>query len=155
MILPDFEPKFQHRYQLIVQGLPAWQIKATARPTFMLNKITVDYQNQKKHYNTGKMQWSDIPITLRDAINPSAAQAVMAWIRFHHESATGRAGYASMYKRDMQIQVLGNSGQVVQLWDLYGCFINGSVDFGNLDWSAQQPQQISFNISIDRAELQY
>jgi hypothetical protein len=42
-------------------------------------------------------------MTLYDAIVPSGAQAVMEWVRLHHESATGRDGYSSFYKKEIRL----------------------------------------------------
>jgi peptide chain release factor 1 len=49
-------------------------------------------------------------MTLFDPITPSGAQAVMEWVRLHHESVTGRDGYSDMYKKDLRIDVYRSSG---------------------------------------------
>jgi hypothetical protein len=46
-------------------------------------------------------------MTLFDPITPSGAQAVMEWVRLHHESVTGRDGYSDFYKKDLTLDILG------------------------------------------------
>ena len=154
-LLPNFEPKRKNLYIMSVAGIPAWQIKSTSRPQCMLNKVTVDYLNIKRHFTTGKIQWSDINITLLDPITPSGSQNILNWLQLQHDPATGRAGYASQYKKSITIDILGPGLQVVQKWDMGGCFVNGTIDFGDLDYSAQQTQQITFTLSMDTAHLIY
>ena len=76
-----------------------------------------------------------ISMHLYDPITPSGAQAVMEWVRLHHESVTGRDGYADFYKKDVTINVLGPVGDKVEEWTGKGAFIT-EADFGTLDWTA-------------------
>ena len=62
-------------------------------------------------------------MTLFDPITPSGAQAVMEWVRLHHESVTGRDGYSDFYKKDLTINVLGPVGDVVSEWIIKGALI--------------------------------
>jgi hypothetical protein len=62
-------------------------------------------------------------MTLFDPITPSGAQAVMEWVRLHHESVTGRDGYSDFYKKDLTIDVLGPVGDIVSEWVIKGAFI--------------------------------
>ena len=73
-----------------------------------MNKLTTDRLNLRdKVLKT---------MTLYDPITPSGAQAVMEWIRLHHESVTGRDGYSDFYKKDLTINVLGPVGDIVSEW---------------------------------------
>ena len=128
-----FEPKVQNRFIMNIDGIPAYLIKATARPSITVGSITLDHINLKRKLK-GKSEWQDMSITLYDPIVPSGAQAVMEWVRLAHESVTGRNGYADMYKKDIQIQVLGPVGDVVEKWDIKGAFPN-SVNFQSMDWA--------------------
>ena len=75
--------------------------------TVQLNHINV------ARYVKGKTLWNTIQMTLFDPITPSGAQAVMEWVRLHHESVTGRDGYSDFYKKDLTIDVLGPVGECV------------------------------------------
>ena len=155
MFFTAFEPKVQNRFILIIDNIPVYLIKAAARPTINNNTITLDYINVKRKLK-GKSEWQDISITLYDPIVPSGAQACMEWVRLAHESVTGRNGYADMYKKDIQIQVLGPVGDIVEQWDIKGAFPN-SVNFNGagLDWANQEALTIEMTLSYDYAVLQF
>ena len=78
----------------------------------------------------------------------------MEWVRTHFESVSGRAGYADFYKRDCQIKMLDPVGTVVELWDLKGCMLN-NANFNDLDYTAEDPTDISLGIRFDNCVLQY
>ena len=155
MFFTAFEPKVQNRFILNIDNVPVYLIKAAARPTINNNTITLDYINLKRKLK-GKSEWQDISITLYDPIVPSGAQACMEWVRLAHESVTGRNGYADMYKKDIQIQVLGPVGDIVEQWDIKGAFPN-SVNFNGagLDWASQEALTIEMTLSYDYAILQF
>ena len=75
----------------------------------------------------------NVSFTLFDPITPSGAQAVMEWVRLHHESVTGRDGYSDFYKKDLTFNVLGPVGDVVSEWIIKGALIT-SADFGSYGW---------------------
>jgi hypothetical protein len=151
-----FEPKVANRFIMNIDGIPAYTIKAAGRPNINVGVITMDHINLKRKLK-GKSEWQDINITLYDPIVPSAAQACMEWVRLAHESVTGRNGYADMYKKDVQIQVLGPVGDIVEKWDIKGAFPS-QVDFNAtaLDWSsAGDALTISVTLSMDYCILQF
>jgi hypothetical protein len=94
-------------------------------------------------------------LELYDPIVPSGAQAVMEWVRLHHESVTGRDGYQDFYKKDLTINVLGPVGDKVEEWTLKGAFITEAT-FNELDWSNDgDAVTISMTIQPDYCILQY
>ena len=79
----------------------------------------------------------------------------MEWVRLHHESVTGRNGYADFYKKDCTINVLGPVGDKVEEWTLKGAFIK-DADFGEMTWEDDAtPALITVTLGIDYAILQY
>ena len=149
-----FEPKVKNRFILYVDGIPSFIIKKTDRPKLSQSSKELDHINIKTFYK-GKSVWQSITLELYDPIVPSGAQAVMEWVRLHHESVTGRDGYQDFYKKDLTINVLGPVGDKVEEWKLVGSFIT-SADFQEMDWSDDgAAQMISLTISIDYAILQY
>jgi hypothetical protein len=103
----------------------------------------------------GRAQWDDIEMTLFDPITPSGAQAVMEWVRLHHESVTGRDGYSDFYKKDVTINVLGPVGDIVSEWIIKGAFIK-SAKFGDYDWDNDATaQELSVNLGMDYCILNY
>lgn len=148
-----FEPKVQNRFIMYVEGVPAYLIKAAGRPNISFNPITLEHINVKRKVK-GKGEWQDISITLYDPIVPSAAQAVMEWVRLSHESVTGRDGYSDFYKKDLTMNLLGPVGDKVEEWTIKGAFIT-STTFGDMDWGTDTELQIQFNLAYDYAILQF
>jgi len=119
IMFTPFEPKLKNRFIMSVDGIPAYLIKTTARPSIEFNEVELDHMNTKR-WVKGKATWGAIEMTLYDAIVPSAAQSVMEWVRLGHESVTGRDGYSDFYKKEVTINVLGPVGDVVEEWVLKG-----------------------------------
>ena len=148
-----FEPKVKHRFIMYIEGVPAYLIKAAARPQLTFEEIALDHINVKR-YVKGKGDWQNLNITLYDAIVPSGAQAVMEWVRLHKESVTGRDGYSDFYKKDITFNVLGPVGDKVEEWTLKGAMIQ-SANFGDLDWATSEPADITLTLRYDYAILQF
>ena len=154
MFYTVFEPKVQNRFIFSIDGIPAFTIKKTDRPKLAQEKKTIDYINVQRYYK-GKSVWNDISLELYDPIAPSGAQAVMEWVRLHHESVSGRDGYLDFYKKDCIISVLGPVGDKVEEWQLKGAQIV-SAEFGSLDWSnGGDSLNITMNLAYDYAILQF
>jgi len=153
MFYKNFEPKLSNRFIMEVDGIESYIIKTASRPTFTSEVVELDHINLKRKIK-GKSTWDDINITLYDPIVPSGAQQVMEWIRSSHESITGRDGYAAFYKKDISFYLLGPVGDKVEQWTLKGAFIS-SANFGELDWSGNDPLSIELTISYDYAILEY
>ncbi len=149
-----FEPKVKNRFILYVDGIPSFIIKKTDRPKVSQSAKELDHINIKTFYK-GKSVWQTITMELYDPIVPSGAQAVMEWVRLHHESVTGRDGYQDFYKKDLTVNVLGPVGDKVEEWSLRGCFIT-EASFGDMDWSNDgEALTISLTIQPDYCILQY
>jgi hypothetical protein len=149
----SWEPKKQHQFILEMNGIPSYLIKASGKPTITNGEIPLDMINIKR-YVKGKSEWSTITMTLYDAIVPSGAQAVMEWIRLHHESATGRDGYSSFYKKEIRLHQLSPLGEVVEEWILNGAFLT-DASFGTYDWGSDAVQEIELTVRYDWAFLNF
>ena len=148
-----FEPKLKNRFVMSIDGIPGYLIKTTGRPNISFEEVELHHLNVKR-YVKGKATWEPIEFTLYDPVVPSGAQAIMEWVRLHHESVTGRDGYSDFYKKDIDIQVLGPVGDVVETWKLKGAFIT-AANFGDLDFSSSEPVEISVTIRMDFCVLEF
>ena len=149
-----FEPKLKNRYLMLVDGIPAYLIKTAARPQITFEEVELNHMNVKR-YVKGKGAWEQMEITLYDPVVPSASQAVMEWVRLHHESVTGRDGYSDFYKKNVTFNLLDPVGAVVEEWELKGAYIQ-SANFGDLDFSSgADPVEISLTLRYDYAILQF
>ena len=86
-----FEPKTKNRFIMYIDGIESYFVKTANRPQITFEEIELNHINVKR-YLKGKGTWEPLEITLYDPIVPSGAQAVMEWVRLHHESVTGRDG---------------------------------------------------------------
>ena len=153
MFYTNFEPKMKNRFIMEWAGVPGYLVKTANRPTIQFEKVTLDHINIKRQLK-GKGEWQDVEITLYDPIVPSAAQAVMEWVRLSHESLTGRDGYADFYKKDINLYMLVPVGDKIEQWTLKGAFIS-QANFGDLDFSSNDPATITLTLTYDYAILEY
>ncbi len=149
-----FEPKQKNRFIMLVDGIPSYQIKGVGAVSLTQNSVTLNHINVQR-YVKGKTVWNPISMTLFDPITPSGAQAVMEWVRLHHESVTGRDGYSDFYKKDLTMNVLGPVGDIVSEWIIKGAFIT-SADFGDFSWDEDAAaQEISLEVQPDYCVLNF
>jgi hypothetical protein len=153
MFFTAFEPKLQNRFLMKIDGIPSYLIKKISRPTMEINPVILDHINVKRKIK-GKANWAAITIDLYDPVTPSGAQAVMEWVRLHHESVTGRDGYSDFYKKNIDIETLGPVGDVVENWRLMGAFVTNAT-FGDMDWTSDAPANINVTIEMDYAILNF
>ena len=127
-----FEPKQANRFIMYIDGIPAYTIKAVGAVTLTQGTVPLNHINVQR-FVKGKTVWNPIQFTLFDPITPSGAQAVMEWVRLHHESVTGRDGYSDFYKKDLTFDVLGPVGDIVSEWVIKGALIQ-DASFGDYNW---------------------
>ena len=153
IMFTPFEPKLKNRYIMQIDGINAYMVKNAKRPSLESEEVPLEHMNTTR-YIKGKTRWQPIDITLYDPVVPSAAQQVMEWIRLGHESVTGRDGYADFYKKDVTFNMLGPVGDVVEEWELKGCFIQ-TADFGEVAFEDSTPVEISLTLKYDYAILKF
>ena len=153
MFYTNFEPKMKNRYVMEIENIPSYLVKAANRPSIQFEPVVLDHINVKRKLK-GKGDWQDVTITLYDPIVPSAAQAVMDWIRLGHESITGRDGYADFYKKDITFYMLGPVGDKIEQWTLKGAFIS-QANFGDLAFDSNDVATIELTLTYDYAILEF
>ena len=149
-----FEPKQQNRFILYMDGIPAYIIKGVAAVTLTQDTVVLNHINVQR-FVKGKSKWGAIQMTLFDPITPSGAQAVMEWVRLHHESVTGRDGYSDFYKKDLTLDVLGPVGDIVSEWIIKGAIIT-DANFGDYSWDTESTaQNIQLTVQPDYCILNF
>ena len=151
-----YEPKRQNRF--IVRfpsslGINEWFVESSARPHITIAATEIPFLNTST-YVAGRFTWQTLNVTFRDPIGPSAAQALMEWVRLCAESVTGRMGYAAGYKKDVDIEMLDPTGVVVEKWILYGTFLT-DVNFNTLAYNQDGLATITATMRMDRCVLVY
>jgi hypothetical protein len=147
-----YEPKKKNRFIFRFPtplGIQEWFVASGSRPTYTAEDVEIPFINTST-YVIGRFNWETIDVTFRDPIGPSAAQALMEWIRLHSESVTGRQGYAAGYKKDIELELLDPTGVVIEKWILQGTMLT-SANFGDLDYSSSDIADISCTLRFDRA----
>ena len=127
-----FEPKQSNRFILYMDGIPSFLVKGVGGVNLAQTAVALNHINVQR-YVKGKTIWGAISMTLYESITPSGAQAVMEWVRLHHESVTGRDGYSDFYKKDLKFNVVGPVGDIVSEWIIKGAVIT-SANFGDYNW---------------------
>ena len=149
-----FEPKQQNRFIMYVDGIPSYIIKGVSAVTLTQGTVALNHINVQR-FVKGKSTWGPITLTLFDPITPSGAQAVMEWVRLHHESVTGRDGYSDFYKKDLTIDVLGPVGDIVSEWIIKGALIT-EANFGDYNWDTDSTaQNLTLTVQPDYCVLNF
>ena len=151
-----YEPKRQNRFIFRFPsslGINEWFVVAAKRPAININEVEIPFLNTST-WVAGRFTWDSMEVTFRDPIGPSAAQALMEWVRLHAESVTGRMGYAAGYKKDIELEMLDPNGVVVEKWILQGTMIT-KADFGSLNYSEDALAEIAVTFRPDRCILVY
>ena len=147
-----YEPKKKNRFIFRFPtplGIQEWFVASGSRPSITIDEVEIPFLNTST-FVAGRFLWETIDVTFRDPIGPSAAQALMEWVRLHAESVTGRMGYAAGYKKDVELELLDPTGVVIEKWILQGTFLTG-VNFNDLDYSSSDVADINATLRFDRA----
>ena len=149
-----FEPKQTNRFIMFIDGFPAYQIKGVSAINVTQGSVALNHINVQR-YVKGRTVWQPITFTLYDPITPSGAQAVMEWVRLHHESVTGRDGYSDFYKKNLTFNVLGPVGDIVSEWIIKGALIT-RANFGDYSYDDDGvAQNIQMEVQPDYCVLNF
>ena len=131
-----FEPKQANRFILFVDGFPSYIMKGVSAVSVSQGSVPLNHINVQR-YVKGKTVWNTIDFTLFDPITPSGAQAVMEWVRLHHES------------------VIGPVGDIVSEWIIKGAFIT-EASFGDFNWDTEDTaQELTMTVQPDYCVLNF
>jgi len=148
-----FEPIVQNRFVFYIDGIPSFIIKKADAPGVDQGEIKIDHINVYRKIK-GKAMWRDLVLQLYNPVTPSGQQAVMEWVRLHHESVTGRDGYSDFYKKDCSMNILGPVGDIVSEWIVKGAFIK-ATNFGSYDWSNTETSILELTLGMDYCILNF
>jgi hypothetical protein len=152
----QYEPKKKNRFILTFDsslGINSWYVEKASRPSIKIDTKEIKFLNTET-YVAGSFAWETISVTLRDPIGPSAAQAVMEWVRLHAESVTGRMGYAAGYKKDVNLEMLDPTGVAVEKWILQNCSLT-EAKFNDVGYDGSDLMTVDMTLRPDRCILVY
>jgi len=150
----NYEPKKKNRFIFSFptnMGIQSWFVVSAKRPNVTIDEVEIPFLNTST-WVSGRFRWETIDITFKDPIGPSAAQAIMEWVRLHAESVTGRMGYAAGYKKNVTLEMLDPTGVVIERWKLINTMLT-SADFGDLSYDSGDLAEVSTTLRFDRAVL--
>jgi len=153
IMMTAFEPLQTNRFVMYIDGIPSFLIKKADAPGVTMGEIKLDHINVYRKIKA-KAEWRDMSLSLYAPISPSGQQAVMEWVRLHHESATGRDGYSDFYKKDLSLCIIDPVGAVVSEWIIKGAFIKEAT-FGNFDWATAEAIELTLSIGMDYCILNF
>jgi phage tail-like protein len=152
-LTPDlYKPQLSFRFRITFSQLPDVQFygKAVNLPTVDNSPITLEYGNTQMKLK-GKTKWNDVTITCYAYEKMTIDQLWQYLTDLHQDIIQGWDEYGETYKKDVQIQLLAPSTEtVVGTWKLIGAFMS-NVNFGELDWSAEEIVQPTLTLSYDYA----
>lgn len=130
------------------------QVVDIKRPSVKFEPITIDVYNSKV-YLQGKPAWEETTINVRDdvtgAVNTLVGQQIQKQFDFLEQSS---APSGIDYKFSILYEMLdggnGANTNVLEAWELDGCFLTG-VDYGEMAYNSNDPVQIALNIRFDNA----
>lgn len=156
-------PKLQYRFRVEFEGLGA-QTSATkatrnvvnvSRPSMTHEEVQVDMYNSKV-FLAGKHTWDPVTLVLRDDVDSEVIKLMGAQMSRqvnHAEQSSALSG--ADYKFGMSIATLdgsqdGGETNVLDQWDLSGCFIQ-NIQYGELNYATSDVVQVTVTIRFDNA----
>lgn len=157
------EPKRSFRWLLYLSGMPQFIVTKVKKPGFSVGNSTHQFLNYEFKY-PGRVTWSPINFVIVDPVMPDSTQSLYKILQ--------NAGYvlpdkyteadASTISKSKMVESLGSQIKLVQLqhdgspletWTINNPQIT-SVDFGDLDYSAETMINITVNLQYDWASLE-
>jgi len=148
-----FEPILQHRFIMIIDGIPAYQIKTVDGIGWEDSSVDIHYINSYFSLRS-KRKYSDITLSLYDPVAPSGAQAVEQWGLLSYELLSARGGYQDFYTKDINLQILGPADDIVREWVIKRAFPL-TVKYGSYDYSGEAYTTIDLTLKHSGLVLNY
>lgn len=156
-------PKLKFRYRISFLGFGVnantveltKQVKNCSRPKATFEPITIDVYNSKVNL-LGKPKWEMFNCVLRDDAGGNISRLVGEQIQKQFDFAEQSSAASGIdYKFTMKLEMLdGGNGahepQILETWEMYGCLVT-SVGYGELDYGANDPVEITLDILFDNA----
>jgi hypothetical protein len=155
-------PKLKYRFRVMFENfgisVPSTeltkQVVSIARPNLTFEEISLPIYNSTLKL-AGRHTWADVACSVRDdasnAVQRLIGEQMQKQMDFL-EMASAASGID--YKFQTKIEILdganGSAVQVLETWELYGCYIKG-VDYGELNYGTNEGATINMTIAYDNA----
>jgi hypothetical protein len=148
-----YEERIRHRWCMTVHGAQGGQrflvrnntgVRMTVR-TEEIQFMTTSNWVMPRH------EWDPLTVEIYDYIGEDSNPGyIRDWMMSHTEIITGRHGYASDYKRNVELEKMDPTGMVIERWTLEGAFISS---FNHEVVYDQEMGNMELTIMFDRARL--
>jgi hypothetical protein len=156
-------PKLKFRFRVIFEnfGVSSPKTELTKqiidfkRPNVTFEEVPIDVYNSKI-YLAGKHSWEGVTANLRDDAQGNVAKLVGEQLQKQFDFVEQSSASSGIdYKFNTRVELLdggngANTPTILETWELYGCFLTGA-DYGDLNYSSNEPVQIALNIRYDNA----
>lgn len=155
------DPKRRFRFILAIGSIPVWTVKTAVKPKANISTVEHQFINHTFKY-PGRVTWDNISVTLVDPVEPDMAYTFLDKLRksgYQYPTTSNVRGSISKEKSVMDglggisIQQINADGTVIEEWFLKNPWLV-SVDFGgNLDYTADEMNEITIEVAYDWAEM--
>jgi len=156
-------PKLKYRFRVMFENFGVStprteltkQVIDITRPSVTFEEMEVPIYNSRV-YLAGKHSWEPMTVNFRDDVNGSVSKLVGEQLQKQFdfmEQAGASAGID--YKFITRVETLdgGNgasSPNVLETWELYGCFI-ANANYNDMNYASAEPATIGLSIRFDNA----
>ena len=168
------EPKRSYRWLLYLGDIPQWVVKKVTKPSFSVTEATHTYINHNFYY-PGKVEWSEVNVTLVDPASPDAVQTMYNVLRasgytppnspndtrtISKQKAVNALGQVRIVQigdtftdtSDLGTIAPGTGQEFVEEWILYNAWVK-EAKFGDLDYTSDDLVEIELTLRYDYAKL--
>jgi hypothetical protein len=129
-------------------------LKSASRPSFKFSPAEF-HHDQEKAFLAGKQEWDPIELVFYDSVGrgsdgPDITSVMYEWIKSVCNIDLAICSLPSQYKKTLIIQSTDAFGDALETWTLYGAWPVSS-NWNNLDYSANDIQEVNISIQFDRA----
>ena len=159
LLMPKLKYRFRASFENFGVSTPRTemtkQIMNITRPSVTFEENMIDIYNSKV-YLVGKHTWEQVTVNLRDDVNGAVSKLVGEQVQKQFDFMEQSSAASGIdYKFITRFELLdggngANTPNVLETWELYGCFIS-NVNYNDLDYASQEPAQISLSVRFDNA----
>ena len=155
------DPKRSFRWVLILDQIPTYVIRSTAKPSFTITNIPHQYIGYSFNY-PGRITWNNIEVTLVDPVHPDASAQVVKILQASGYAIPGteQAASISFSKADAvaalgvpAIAQLDASGNQIERWSLHNAWIE-QCRFGTLNYTEDSMLNVTMTLRYDWAQYE-